>query len=105
MEGKINYRDWVGGALIGGSIGLLGGFLMAPKSGKEIRTDLKGEAKELYSNTQARTGEILEKARQKAGDQVCQARTKIKEIVGGRSRSSERSAEDSESTKEAFGEA
>ncbi len=104
MDGKIRYRDWIGGALIGGSVGLLAGFLLAPKSGKELRTDLKGEAKELYSNTQAKTGEFLEKARHRAGE-LYQTRTKIMRVVGSKVRRSEQSAEDIESPEEYFGEA
>ena len=64
-----NCTLFLGGALIGGAVGALAGILFAPKSGQELRSDLKkggeealGEAKRLYSETQARARHIVDDA-------------------------------------------
>ena len=64
---------FVQGLLIGGILGALAGLLMAPKSGKELRAELKqkggkaiDEAKELYTETQMKAKDILEEAERRA---------------------------------------
>jgi gas vesicle protein len=60
---------FLGGFLIGGVLGALVGLFFAPKSGEELRSELKrkgnevlDEASELYSEAQARAKIILEEA-------------------------------------------
>ena len=59
------------GLWIGGFLGALAGFSLAPKSGRELRSDMKqkgieafDEAKRVYSETQSRGRAILEDAKQ-----------------------------------------
>ncbi len=87
---------FLGGFLIGGFLGALAGLLFAPKSGEELRSELKrkgGEALdevgELYSEAQARAKIILEEAHRRAEElkkeanlQLAEARLKAKEVVG-----------------------
>ena len=54
------------GLVFGGFLGALTGFLFAPKSGKELRSDMKetgdrvlGETKRLYSDTRAKARQIF----------------------------------------------
>jgi gas vesicle protein len=87
---------FLGGFLIGSLIGALAGLLFAPKSGKELRSELKqkgsevfDEANELYSEAQARAKIILEEAHRRAEElkkeanlQLAEARLKAKEVIG-----------------------
>jgi gas vesicle protein len=83
------------GFLIGGGIlGALAGILFAPKSGKELRSDIqeKGTAvlrdgKEIYSDTKKRAKKVLKEARHQAKElkkeadrHVYDARHKVKEL-------------------------
>ena len=84
------------GLLIGGALGALAGLLFAPKSGKELRSDLKQKgnevldgAGEFYSEAQARAKIILEEAYRRAEElkkeanlQLAEARLKAKEVIG-----------------------
>ena len=61
------------GLLIGGALGVLAGIFFAPKSGKELRSDIreKGEeiirdAKEIYADATTKTGKIVKEARHHA---------------------------------------
>jgi len=54
------------GLVFGAFLGALAGFLFAPKSGKELRSDIKekgdkvlGETKRLYSDTRAKARQIF----------------------------------------------
>lgn len=65
--------SFVQGLLIGGILGALAGLLFAPKSGKELRSELKqrgsgaiDDAKELYTETQMKAKDILEEAERRA---------------------------------------
>jgi len=60
------------GLMIGGLFGALAGILFAPKSGKELRSDVKekgdrlfGETKRLYSDARAKAGQIFPGCRDK----------------------------------------
>ena len=82
------------GFLIGGILGALAGILFAPKSGKELRSDIqeKGTAvlrdgKEIYSDTKKRAKKIIKEARHQANElkkeadrHVYDARHKVKEL-------------------------
>ena len=61
------------GLLIGGALGALAGILFAPKSGKELRSDIKEkgsealkDAKEIYADANTRAKEIIEEAKHQA---------------------------------------
>ena len=83
------------GFLIGGVLGALAGILFAPKSGKELRSDIeeKGsevikDGKEIYSDASARVKEIIEEAKYQAKElkreadrHLSEARQKAKEIL------------------------
>jgi gas vesicle protein len=83
------------GFLIGGVLGILAGIFFAPKSGKELRSDIreKGigvltDAKEIYADVTTKAKEILEEARHQAGKMkkeaeghLSEAREKTKEIL------------------------
>lgn len=54
------------GLVFGGFLGALAGFLFAPKSGKELRSDIKekgdrvlGETRRLYSDTRAKARQVF----------------------------------------------
>ncbi len=86
---------FLGGFLIGSFIGALAGLLFAPKSGEELRSELKrrgnevfDEASELYSEAQARAKIIIEEAHRRAEElkkeanlQLAEARQKAKEVI------------------------
>ena len=61
------------GLLIGGTLGTLAGILFAPKSGKELRSDIKGKGSEvlkdvrnIYTDAGSKTKEIIGKAKYQA---------------------------------------
>jgi len=58
------------GLLIGGVLGALAGIFFAPKSGKELRADIKEkgsevlkDAKEIYADAGTKAKEIIEEVR------------------------------------------
>ena len=83
------------GFLIGGALGALAGIFFAPKSGKELRADLKEkgsevlkDAKEVYADASTKAKEIIEEAKHQAqelkkeADQyLSEARQKTKDIL------------------------
>jgi gas vesicle protein len=83
------------GFLIGGVLGALAGILFAPKSGKELRSDIKEkgsevikDGKEIYSDASTRAKEIIEEAlhqakelKKEADRHLSEARQKAKEIL------------------------
>jgi gas vesicle protein len=90
-----NCTFFLGGALIGGVVGALAGILFAPKSGKELRSDLRkggeealGEAKRLYTETQTKAKQIVDDAlhqaealRREADHQVSEVYKKARGMV------------------------
>ena len=61
------------GLLVGGALGALAGILFAPKSGKEMRSDIKKkgnkiikDGKEIYADASTKTKEIIEEAKSQA---------------------------------------
>jgi gas vesicle protein len=83
------------GILIGSALGALAGILFAPKSGKELRSDIKekgsdvfGEGMDFYSDTRKRAKKVLKEARYQAGKlrkeadrHLSEARRKAGEIL------------------------
>ena len=103
------------GFLIGGVLGALAGIFFAPKSGKELRSDLKEkgsevlkEGEEIYADAGTKVKEIIEEAKQQAKElkkeadrHLSEARQKAKEILA---RSEKKEAESGEEEKGARGE-
>jgi gas vesicle protein len=83
------------GFLIGGVLGALAGILFAPKSGKELRSELKEkgsevlkEGKEIYTDAGMKAKEIIAEAKHQAEElkkesdrYLSEARKKAKEIL------------------------
>jgi len=83
------------GFLIGSVLGVLAGIFFAPKSGKELRSDIKEkgsevlkEGKEIYADTSTKAKEIIEEAthhakelKKEADRHLSEARLKAKEIL------------------------
>jgi gas vesicle protein len=43
-QNNINAKDFIIGTFVGGMVGAAAALLLAPKSGKELRTDINGQA-------------------------------------------------------------
>jgi len=85
------------GFLIGGFFGALAGILFAPKSGKELRSELKrkgektlDDTKHLYSEARDKAKAILEDGQHRALElkkevnrHLAEARLKAKEVLSG----------------------
>ena len=63
------------GLLIGGALGALAGILFAPKSGKELRSDIKGkgnevlkDAKGIYTDVRSKTKNIIKESKHQANE-------------------------------------
>jgi gas vesicle protein len=83
------------GFLMGGVLGVLAGIFFAPKSGKELRFDIKEkgsevlkDGKEIYADASTRAKEIIEEAKHQAKElkkeadrHLSEARQKAKEIL------------------------
>ena len=61
------------GLLVGGALGALAGILFAPKSGKEMRSDIKKkgnkivkDGKEIYADASTKTKEIIGEVKHQA---------------------------------------
>ncbi len=64
------------GFLAGGAAGILAGFLFAPKSGRELRSDIRERGTTLYGDAQHMVSDVEEKARAILED----ARAKAEEL-------------------------
>ena len=71
-KSDINTKDFMIGALIGGMLGGAVALLLAPKSGKELRSDINGGAKYISDKTQ----EIKQTAIEKGTELAEVAKTK-----------------------------
>jgi gas vesicle protein len=90
-------KHFLWGFFVGGIMGAIAGLFFAPKSGKELRAELreKGtealeDAKEFYSEARVKAKAILEDARRRADElkreadrQLTEARQRAKEILSG----------------------
>ncbi len=65
------------GLLAGGAIGAVVALLYAPKSGRELRADLKEKADEFRDDAE----EYLSTARTKAGDLVSEAKKRSESLI------------------------
>jgi gas vesicle protein len=87
--------DFFKGFLIGGTIGAVIALLFAPKSGDELRADIRRKSRELYDETEAHLGEWKEKAaevidegkrqaealRSQAEAKIAEARAKAEQLI------------------------
>jgi gas vesicle protein len=87
--------NFLKGLLIGGVLGALAGILFAPKSGKELRADIKeksseilDDAKGIYDDATAKAKTIIDEAKQRASElkkeadrHIADARQKAKDIL------------------------
>lgn len=64
------------GFLAGGAAGILAGFFFAPKSGRELRSDIRSRGITFYGDAQRMVSDVEEKARAILED----ARTKAEEL-------------------------
>jgi len=78
--------DFFKGFLIGGSIGAVIALLFAPKSGNELRADIRRKSREIYDETEEKFGEwkeqaaeIVEQGKRQAEALRTQAEAKIAE--------------------------
>ena len=69
-ENEKDCGNFLRGFVIGGVLGALAGIFFAPKSGKELRSDLKEkgsevlkEAKDIYADASTKAKEIIEEAK------------------------------------------
>lgn len=83
------------GLLIGGALGVLAGILFAPKSGKELRSEIKEkgsavlkDAQEMYADASSKAKQIVLEAGHQAAElkkdadrHFSEARQKTKEIL------------------------
>ena len=70
MEATKHDRNIFKGLLIGSLVGAVAGLAFAPKSGRELRSDIKGEGekairetKRFYSGVRAKADAVLESAK------------------------------------------
>lgn len=83
QNSTIDTKDFLIGSLIGGIVGATTALLLAPKSGKELRTDLNDQAGQLKD----KSSEVATMAREKSSNlaqtvstQTTQAANKVKEL-------------------------
>lgn len=87
-EDEMSSKDFIIGALIGGIIGAATALFLAPKSGKELRSDLTTQAGTLKEKTSGYTDMAKEKSTgltQQVKDQSTKVVDKVKNLKGGQS--------------------
>lgn len=65
------------GLLTGGAIGAMLALLYAPKSGKELRADIKAKKDELITNA----GNVIDDARDKLSDVSSEAKKRSEQVI------------------------
>ena len=85
-ETKFNFFK---GLLIGGALGALAGILFAPKSGKELRSDIKEkgnkilkDGKDIYADASTKAKEIIGEVKHQAKDLKKEAEGTVETITG-----------------------
>lgn len=87
-EDESSSKDFIIGALVGGIIGAATALFLAPKSGKELRSDLNTHATTLKEKTATYTDTAKEKSgglTQQVKDQSSKVVDKVKNLKGGQS--------------------
>ena len=83
MEVTKHNRNLFKGLLIGSLVGAVAGIVFAPKSGRELRSDIKGEGekafretKQLYSGVRDKADTVFESAKD-----IFRSRARSEEII------------------------
>lgn len=83
-----NAKSFIVGLLAGGAIGALVALLFAPKSGKELRADLKlkgeeylDEAEKYISEAREKAKELINEGKKKSEKIISEAKMKSQEII------------------------
>lgn len=87
-EDESSSKDFIIGALVGGIIGAATALFLAPKSGKELRSDLNTHATTLKEKTSTYTDTAKEKSgglTQQVKEQSSKVVDKVKNLKGGQS--------------------
>lgn len=71
------WQGFLAGAFLGGLVGSLLALLLAPKSGRELRSDIRRRSEELY----AKAREFFENAGDEAVETLNEARERARAIV------------------------
>jgi gas vesicle protein len=79
---NVKYGCFFGGLFLGGLAGALAGILLAPKSGKELRSDLKHKGEEAVERARKGYSEVQDRVKLVVGDAV-QCVEKLKREAGG----------------------
>jgi len=80
-QGKSQF-DFFKGLLIGGALGALAGILFAPKSGKELRSDIREKGSEILKDGKEIYADASTKAKEIIGEVKHQAKELKKEAEG-----------------------
>ncbi|CAM3762638.1 YtxH domain-containing protein [Mesobacillus zeae] len=101
MNSESSSRDFVTGAVIGGLAGALAALLLAPKSGREMRsclndqtTTILGKTDKLRQAAMAKSGELASVAKDKASTLTQQSANLLNKVKGGNSEGNEGPAGD-----------
>lgn len=84
-ENNMNGKDFLLGVVVGGIIGAATALLLAPKSGSELRADLRETAGTVTARTQEIAHQVGERSQQIArtvGSQTAEIVGKAKELAG-----------------------
>lgn len=77
-ENNMNGKDFLLGAVVGGLLGAATALLLAPKSGRELRSDISDQYHTISEKTQKIASDVSEKTQKLAGEVT----EKSQEIVG-----------------------
>lgn len=77
-ENNMNGKDFLLGAVVGGLLGAATALLLAPKSGRELRSDLNDQYQNISEKTQKIATDVSDKTQKIAGE----VSEKSQEIVG-----------------------
>ncbi|MEN8701338.1 YtxH domain-containing protein [Bacillus infantis] len=112
QEDNINSKDFLIGALVGGMVGAAAALFLAPKTGKELRTDLNEQAAVLKEKTghlkdtaMTKGSELASAAKEKTStltQSVSKQSSGLVEKVKGMSGKSGSQSDDSSAEEEAF---
>jgi gas vesicle protein len=67
-DNNMNGKDFLLGAVVGGVIGAVSALLLAPKTGKELRSDLSDQYQNVSERTQKLANDVSERTQKIAAD-------------------------------------
>jgi gas vesicle protein len=68
MSNKMDGKDFLMGAMVGGLLGAMAALLLAPKSGRELRQDISEQYSNISEKTQQIASTVSEKTQQIASN-------------------------------------